>query len=96
MNKDINLTRIGISGETTENPGFLMGNFSIPPGGKIRRHFNVNADLAMYKVKGQGRLLVGPDHEAMKGARAVEIVEQLQSARDNGELPSVTSPGKWF
>ncbi len=40
--------------------------------------------------------LVGPDHEAMKGARAVEIVEQLQSARDNGELPSVTSPGKWF
>ena len=57
------VTRIGISGETVEHPGFVMGNFSIPPKGRTRRHFNVNADLAMYKVKGRGRLLVGPDHQ---------------------------------
>ncbi len=57
------ITRIGISGETVETPGFVMGKFSIPPRGRTRRHFNVNADLAMYKVKGRGRLLVGPDHQ---------------------------------
>ena len=57
------VTRIGISDETVEHPGFVMGNFSVPPKGRTRRHFNVNADLAMYKVKGRGRLLVGPDHQ---------------------------------
>ena len=56
-------TRIGISDQIVENPGFVMVNFSIPPKGRTRRHFNVNADLAMYKVRGQGRLLVGPDHQ---------------------------------
>jgi len=40
--------------------------------------------------------LVSPDHEALKGARSVELVEELQSAREGGELPSVASPGKWF
>jgi len=40
--------------------------------------------------------LVGPDHEAMKDARSVELVEELQSARERGDLPSVASPGKWF
>jgi hypothetical protein len=32
----------------------------------------------------------------MKGARSVELVEELQSAREAGELPAVASPGKWF
>jgi membrane protein required for colicin V production len=40
--------------------------------------------------------LVDPDHVAMKGARSVELVEELQSAREAGELPAVASPGKWF
>ena len=57
------VTRVGISDEIIENPGFVMGNFSVPPKVKTRRHFNVNADLAMYKVRGHGRLLVGPDHQ---------------------------------
>lgn len=43
-----------------------------------------------------GLWLVGPDHESMEHARVVEIVEQLQSAHDAGELPAVASPGKWF
>ena len=40
--------------------------------------------------------LVGPDHATTDGARAVEIVEQLQSMREQGELPAVAAPGKWF
>ena len=40
--------------------------------------------------------LVSPDHTAIKGSRSVELVEELQSARDGGELPSVASPGEWF
>ncbi|MBJ20061.1 MAG: CvpA family protein [bacterium] len=40
--------------------------------------------------------LIGSDHVATKGARSVEIVEHLQSAREAGEFPSVVSPGKRF
>ena len=43
-----------------------------------------------------GLWLVGPDHESMEDARSVDLVEQLQSAREAGELPAVASPGKWF
>ena len=56
------VTQIGISSAVVENPGMVMGYFEILPGGRTRRHFNVNADMAMYKVRGRGRLLVGPDH----------------------------------
>jgi len=40
--------------------------------------------------------LVGPDHAATDGARSIEVVEQLQSMRENGELPAVASPGNWL
>ena len=43
-----------------------------------------------------GLWLVGPDHESMDDARAVELVEELQSAREAGELPAVAAPGNWF
>jgi uncharacterized membrane protein required for colicin V production len=40
--------------------------------------------------------LVGPDHATTHGARSIELVEQLQSMRENGELPAVASPGDWL
>jgi membrane protein required for colicin V production len=40
--------------------------------------------------------LVGPDHPATEGARSVELVEELQAARENGDLPAVAAPGDWF
>ena len=40
--------------------------------------------------------LVGPDHATTEGARSIELVEQLQSMRESGELPAVASPGDWL
>ncbi len=40
--------------------------------------------------------LVGTDHATTDGARSIEVVEQLQSMRENGELPAVASPGNWL
>ena len=40
--------------------------------------------------------VVGPDHTTTEGARSVEIVEQLQSMHERGELPAVASPGDWL
>ena len=40
--------------------------------------------------------LVGPDHAATEGARSVELVEELQAAHQNGDLPAVAAPGDWF
>jgi len=40
--------------------------------------------------------LVGPDHAATDGARSVEVVEQLQAMREDGQLPAVAAPGEWF
>jgi len=40
--------------------------------------------------------LVGPDHAVTKDARSVALVEELQSAHEDGELPAVAAPGKWF
>jgi uncharacterized membrane protein required for colicin V production len=40
--------------------------------------------------------LVGPDHAATEGARSIELVEELQSMRERGELPAVASPGDWL
>ncbi len=40
--------------------------------------------------------LVGPDHTTTAGARSIELVHQLQSMGENGELPAVASPGEWF
>lgn len=40
--------------------------------------------------------LVGPDHATTQGARSIELVEQLQSMRESGQLPSVASPGDWL
>jgi len=40
--------------------------------------------------------LVGPNHTTTEGARSVELVEQFQSMRENGELPSVAAPGDWL
>lgn len=40
--------------------------------------------------------LVGPNHKTTDGARSVELVEQFQSMREKGELPSVAAPGDWL
>jgi uncharacterized membrane protein required for colicin V production len=40
--------------------------------------------------------LVGPNHRTTNGSRSIELVEELQSMRENGELPAVTSPGNWL
>lgn len=40
--------------------------------------------------------LVGPDHVTTEGARSIELVEELQSMRESGKLPSVASPGDWL
>jgi uncharacterized membrane protein required for colicin V production len=40
--------------------------------------------------------LVGPEHTTTDGSRSIEVVEQLQSMRENGELPAVASPGNWL
>jgi uncharacterized membrane protein required for colicin V production len=40
--------------------------------------------------------LVGPDHATTEGARSIELVEQLQSMHESGELPAVASPGDWL
>ena len=39
--------------------------------------------------------IVGPDHAMTEGARSIELVEQFQTMRENGELPAVASPGEW-
>lgn len=39
--------------------------------------------------------LVGADHPVTEGARSVEVVEQLQTLREEGDLPAVASPGRW-
>lgn len=40
--------------------------------------------------------LVGPNHTTTEGSRSIELVKQVQSMRESGELPSVASPGDWF
>ena len=40
--------------------------------------------------------LVGPDHATTDGSRSIEVVEQLQSMHERGELPAVASPGNWL
>ncbi len=40
--------------------------------------------------------LVGPNHRTTNGSRSIELVEELQSMRENGELPAVASPGNWL
>lgn len=40
--------------------------------------------------------LVGPNHATTEGARSIELVEELQSMHESGELPSVASPGDWL
>ena len=40
--------------------------------------------------------LVGPNHTMTEGARSIELVEELQTMRENGELPAVASPGDWL
>lgn len=40
--------------------------------------------------------LVGPDHATTEGARSIELVEELRSMRERGELPAVASPGDWL
>jgi uncharacterized membrane protein required for colicin V production len=40
--------------------------------------------------------LVGPDHATTEGARSIELVEELQSLHERGELPAVGSPGDWL
>lgn len=40
--------------------------------------------------------LVGPDHVVTEDASSVELVEELRSAHEAGELPAVAAPGDWF
>ena len=39
--------------------------------------------------------LVGKDHPVTVDSRSVALVEQLQTMREDGELPDVASPGNW-
>lgn len=40
--------------------------------------------------------LVGPDHATTEGARSIELVRELRSMRERGELPDVAAPGDWL
>jgi len=40
--------------------------------------------------------LVGPDHATTDGARSINLVEELRSMHESGELPAVASPGDWL
>lgn len=40
--------------------------------------------------------LVGPNHDTTEGARSIQLVQELQTMRERGELPSVASPGDWL
>jgi uncharacterized membrane protein required for colicin V production len=39
--------------------------------------------------------LVGKEHPITEHSRSVAVVEQLQTMREDGELPAVASPGSW-
>jgi membrane protein required for colicin V production len=39
--------------------------------------------------------LVGPEHPVTARARSVELVERMQTWREDGELPAVAAPGSW-
>ncbi|MBT3992248.1 MAG: cupin domain-containing protein [Rhodospirillaceae bacterium] len=57
------VTGFGINDETVENAGMVMGTSIMPPGGRNYRHYHVNGDLSMYKIKGRDKLLIGPDDD---------------------------------
>jgi uncharacterized RmlC-like cupin family protein len=57
------VTGFGISDHSVENPEMVMGKSVIPPKGRNYRHYHINGDLAMFKIKGRDKLLIGPDHE---------------------------------
>jgi uncharacterized RmlC-like cupin family protein len=57
------VTGVGIDNKTVPKVRMVMGTSIMPPGERNRRHYHVNADLGMFKIKGHDRLLIGPDHE---------------------------------
>tara|TARA_B100000315_G_scaffold241582_1_gene262593 strand:- start:6196 stop:6594 length:399 start_codon:yes stop_codon:yes gene_type:complete len=57
------VTGFGINDETVKDAGMVMGTSIMPPGGRNYRHHHVNGDLAMYKIKGHDKLLIGPDDD---------------------------------
>ncbi|MFP6656317.1 MAG: CvpA family protein, partial [Myxococcota bacterium] len=40
--------------------------------------------------------LVGPNHVATEGARSAELVKEVQTMHESGELSVNTSPADWF
>jgi len=40
--------------------------------------------------------IVGPNHAVTEGSHSIEIVQRLQSLREDGQLPAVASPGDWL
>ncbi len=55
------ITGFGINSQTVEHPGFIMGTSTMPPAGWNRRHYHSNVDLAMFKIRGHDRMMIGPD-----------------------------------
>jgi uncharacterized RmlC-like cupin family protein len=58
--------QFGIDNETVENPKMVMGhtfNPKCPPGWRGRRHYHANCNVGMYRIKGRGRYLIGPDYD---------------------------------
>ena len=58
--------QFGIDKKTVENPGMVMGHtlyLHCPPGWRGRRHYHANCSTGMYRIKGHGRYLVGPDYD---------------------------------
>jgi len=53
----------GINNKTVEVPKMVMGHTVLPPGRRNRRHYHVNCNVGVYRIKGRARLLLGPGHE---------------------------------
>jgi uncharacterized RmlC-like cupin family protein len=57
--------QFGINNKTVENPKMVMGHTLyplVPPGWRGRRHYHANCNVGMYRIKGRGRYLIGPDY----------------------------------
>ena len=58
------LAEIGVTGDVAPTPGMIMGRFHLKPGTRTCGQFIINADLAMFIVRGSGNLITGPKHDA--------------------------------
>ena len=58
------IAEIGIDRDVAPEPGMILGRFHIQPETKTRQQYIINADLALFVVKGSGNLITGPAHSA--------------------------------